>query len=144
MQWDVPVDDNRSLEFRLRRSPVTGAAARIFQRQRAAELAQEKASVVAFGDAVLSGKLRFQDLDQHFNDKIALIHTQDYIAQVGQGPIADRSEEHLGRSDQGIILFRKIWERELRAMAEGRPLKKWVLPQDVELKFRLETEQRHP
>jgi 5,5'-dehydrodivanillate O-demethylase len=140
MQWDVPVDNNRSLEFRLRRSLVTGEAARIFKQQRAAELAQQKASVAAFGDAVLSGKLRFQDLDRHFNDKIALIHTQDYIAQVGQGPIADRSEEHLGRSDQGIILFRKIWERELRALSEGRPLKKWVLPQNAEITFRLEAE----
>ncbi|MGZ8498989.1 MAG: hypothetical protein ACXW5W_11190 [Candidatus Binatia bacterium] len=40
-----------------------------------------------------------------------------------------------GRSDSGIILFRKIWERELRALAEGRPLKKWYLPQDAEIAF---------
>jgi 5,5'-dehydrodivanillate O-demethylase len=86
---------------------------------------------------VLSGKIRFQDLDQYFHDKIALVHTQDYIAQVGQGSIADRTQEHLGRSDLGVILFRKIWERELRALAEGRPLKKWVLPQDAKITFRL-------
>jgi 5,5'-dehydrodivanillate O-demethylase len=138
MQWDVPVDNEHSLEFRLRRSPVSGEAARVFRQSRTAQLAQEKASVAALGDAVLSGKLRFQDLDQYFNDKIALVHTQDYIAQVGQGSIADRGEEHLGRSDLGIILFRKIWERELRALAQGRPLKKWVLPQDAEISFRLE------
>ncbi|MGZ9125893.1 MAG: hypothetical protein ACXW48_22910, partial [Candidatus Binatia bacterium] len=76
-----------------------------------------------------------QDLDQFFKDKIALVHTQDYVAQVGQGPVADRAQEHLGRSDTGIILFRKIWERELRALAEGRPLKKWYLPQDAEIAF---------
>ena len=138
MQWDVPVDDEHSLEFRLRRSPVTGEAARLFREQRAALLAQEKASVRALGDGVLSGKVRFQDLDQYFGDKIALVHTQDYVSQVGQGAIGDRTKEHLGRSDMGIILFRKIWERELRALAEGRSLKKWVLPQDAEIKFRLE------
>jgi acetoin utilization deacetylase AcuC-like enzyme len=87
------------------------------------------------GEAVLSGKVSFQDLDKFFKDKIALVHTQDYVAQVGQGSCADRTQEHLGRSDVGIILFRKIWERELHALAEGRPLKKWVLPQNAEIKF---------
>jgi len=91
---------------------------------------------------VLSGKVRFQDLDKHFQDKIALVHTQDYVSQVGQGSIADRNQEHLGRSDLGIILFRKIWERELRALAEGRPLKKWLLPQEADIKFRLDDVQK--
>jgi len=92
---------------------------------------------------VLSGKVRFQDLDKHFQDKIALVHTQDYVSQVGQGSIADRNQEHLGRSDLGIILFRKIWERELRALAEGRPLKKWLLPQEADIKFRLDDAQKN-
>jgi 5,5'-dehydrodivanillate O-demethylase len=95
---------------------------------------------VQMGEAVLSGKLSFQDLDNFFKDKISLVHTQDYVAQVGQGSLADRAQEHLGRSDIGVILFRKIWERELRALAEGRPLKKWVLPQDAEIKFQEEPE----
>ncbi|HWP28872.1 MAG TPA: ring-hydroxylating oxygenase subunit alpha, partial [Chloroflexota bacterium] len=45
--------------------------------------------------------------------------------QVGQGVIADRTRERLGRSDVQLILLRKIWRRELRALAEGRPLKQW-------------------
>jgi hypothetical protein len=89
----------------------------------------------------LSGKLSFQDLGQFFKDKISLVHTQDYVAQVGQGPLADRTQEHLGRSDVGVILFRKIWERELRALADGRPLKKWLLPQDAEIKFQREPDE---
>jgi 5,5'-dehydrodivanillate O-demethylase len=137
MQWDVPFDDEHSLEFRVRRLPLTGEAARVFRQNRAGLLAKETASVTALGDGVLSGRVRFQDLDKHFHDKIALVHTQDYVSQVGQGTIADRSQEHLGRSDVGVILFRKIWERELRALAEGRPLKKWLLPQDAEVKFLL-------
>ncbi len=79
--------------------------------RRAAAAAAPKISVAQMGAAVLSGKLNFQDLDEFFKDKIALVHTQDYVAQVGQGPMADRAQEHLGRSDTGIILFRKIWER---------------------------------
>jgi 5,5'-dehydrodivanillate O-demethylase oxygenase subunit len=139
MQWDVPLDDAHSLEFRLRRLPLTGKAGRAYRARRAAA-SEPKTSVVQKGEAVLSGKLRFQDLDSFFNDKISLVHAQDYVAQVGQGSLAERAQEHLGRSDIGVILFRRIWERELRALAEGRPLKKWVLPQDAEIKFQEEPE----
>jgi 5,5'-dehydrodivanillate O-demethylase len=45
--------------------------------------------------------------------------------------IADRERERLGRSDKAVILLRKIWERELRALAEGRPLKQWCWPGHV-------------
>jgi 5,5'-dehydrodivanillate O-demethylase oxygenase subunit len=48
--------------------------------------------------------------------------------QAGQGRIEDRQSERLGRSDAGIILWRKILTRELRAIAEGRPAKKWQTP----------------
>ena len=139
MQWDVPLDDEHSLEFRLRRLPLTGEAAREY-RARCAALAEAKISVAQMGEAVLSGKLSFQDLDSFFKDKISLVHTQDFVAQVGQGCRADRAQEHLGRSDIGVILFRKIWERELSALAEGQRLKKWVLPQDAEIKFQQEPE----
>ena len=140
MQWDVPLDDEHSLEFRLRRLPITGETANQYRARRDALAPEPKISVAQMGEAVLSGKLSFQDLDNFFKDKISLVHTQDYVAQVGQGSRAGRGEEHLGRSDVGVILFRKIWERELRALAQGRPLKKWVLPQDAEVKFQEATE----
>ncbi|HEX9262810.1 MAG TPA: Rieske 2Fe-2S domain-containing protein [Candidatus Binatia bacterium] len=140
MQWDVPLDDQHSLEFRLRRLPLSGEAADKYRARRDAAATEPKISVAQMGEAVLSGKLGFQDLDHFFKDKISLVHTQDYVAQVGQGSLAARPQEHLGRSDVGVILFRKIWGRELRALAEGRPLKKWVLPQDAEIKFQEEPE----
>src|SRR5438132_12008487 len=140
MMWDLPLDDGRSLEFRLRRLPLTGEAANAYRARHTASIAEQTISVAQIGEAVLSGKLRFQDLDSFFRDKISLVHSQDYVAQVGQGALADRAQEHLGRSDIGVILFRKIWERELCALAEGRPLKKWVLPQDAEVKLQRERE----
>lgn len=135
LQWDVPLDDEHSVEYRLRLVPVTGEASRVYQERRAQLLAEDKTTPTEMGEAVFSGKIRFQDLGRHLNDPISLVHAQDYVAQVGQGPLADRTQEHLGRSDVGIILFRKIWERELRALAQGRPLKKWGLPQDAGNKF---------
>ena len=48
-----------------------------------------------------------------------------------RGAIANRSREHLGRSDIGVVFLRKLWERELRALADGRPLKQWVYRPDM-------------
>ena len=135
MQWDVPLDDDHSLEFRLRRLPLTGAAADQYRDRYGALTGEPKVSVAQMGEAVLSGEISFQDLERFFKDKISLVHTQDYVAQVGQGSRAERQREHLGLSDTGVILFRKIWERELRALADGRPLKTWVLPQEAEIRF---------
>ena len=44
----------------------------------------------------------------------------DYEAQVGQGPIALHSEEHLVSSDRGVSMVRRILRRQLEAPAEGR------------------------
>jgi 5,5'-dehydrodivanillate O-demethylase oxygenase subunit len=134
-QWDVPHDDRQSLQFRLRLVPLTGEAARQYRERRAELLAKENFSITDAGQSVLRGRLNFEDLEKLTNDKISLIHSQDYVSQVGQGIIADRTQEHLGRSDAGVILFRKIWERELRALAEGRPLKAWALPQTAGPEF---------
>jgi 5,5'-dehydrodivanillate O-demethylase len=44
---------------------------------------------------------------------------------AGQGPVYDRENERLGRSDIGIILLRKIYRRELARIAAGRKPKQW-------------------
>jgi nitrite reductase/ring-hydroxylating ferredoxin subunit len=44
----------------------------------------------------------------------------DYEAQVGQGPIARHSEEHLVSSDRGVALVRRVLRQQLEALAEGR------------------------
>ena len=54
-----------------------------------------------------------------------IVNIQDNVSQVGQGLIADRVNERLGQADAGIIALRRLWARELRALAEGRPLKQW-------------------
>jgi 5,5'-dehydrodivanillate O-demethylase len=57
------------------------------------------------------------------------VYIQDEVAQCGQGAIADRGRERLGRSDRGVILVRWIWLRELQALADGRPLTQWARPE---------------
>ena len=44
---------------------------------------------------------------------------QDFVAWVGQGGIADRTQEHLGESDRGIILMRKRMLEEAEKVRQG-------------------------
>nr|BAP28550.1 Rieske (2Fe-2S) domain-containing protein [uncultured bacterium] len=71
---------------------------------------------------ILDGKLAMSDVLDH----PLLLVIEDAVAQQGQGEIADRSIERLGRSDIGIARMRRLFERELKAISEGRPTKDWV------------------
>jgi 5,5'-dehydrodivanillate O-demethylase oxygenase subunit len=44
---------------------------------------------------------------------------QDFVAWVGQGTIADRTREHLGTSDRGIIMMRKRFFDDLARIERG-------------------------
>ena len=45
---------------------------------------------------------------------------QDRMVQEQQGAIADRSREHLGASDRGVIMLREMIRESIEAVAEGR------------------------
>ena len=46
--------------------------------------------------------------------------SQDPAAWITQGGIADRTGEHLGRSDKGVIQFRQMLEENMRLVEEGQ------------------------
>ena len=43
----------------------------------------------------------------------------DWEAQVGQGPITSHSEEHLETSDKGVVMVRRLLQRQLETIAAG-------------------------
>lgn len=47
------------------------------------------------------------------------VMNQDFIAWVGQGVVADRTQEHLGESDRGVILMRRKMVEQARVVADG-------------------------
>lgn len=117
--WFVPVDDWHTEFFTARSAPITGKAAEEFE-------------------AFLSTAKRYNphdDAEKLFHgimpdDTVgdtatSLVNAQDYVVQVGQGTIVDRSKERLGRSDEGVILLRKIFHRELGLMKKGQSTKVW-------------------
>ena len=63
-------------------------------------------------------------------DRPDIVNIQDHVVLEGQGVIADRTNERLGRSDVAVILLRKLWTRELTALRGGRPLTHWRIPRD--------------
>jgi 5,5'-dehydrodivanillate O-demethylase len=73
---------------------------------------------------VLHGKLSVEQVPSTYTQR-DMFWVEDYVAQVGQGAIQNRSNERLGRRDMGVVALRKVWERELRAVAEGKSLKQW-------------------
>jgi len=107
--------------------PLTGEEAEQYRERRLQARAQVRVSPNEYGERVLAGKMRIRELDPAMSTYY-LFWIEDYTVQVGQGKIADRSNEHLGRMDVGVILLRKIWQRELGNLAEGTPLNVWVTP----------------
>jgi phthalate 4,5-dioxygenase oxygenase subunit len=49
------------------------------------------------------------------------IPTQDAAVTESMGPIVDRTKEHLGHSDSGVVQFRKLMLRLARDLMEGKP-----------------------
>jgi 5,5'-dehydrodivanillate O-demethylase len=128
--WRVPIDDETHQSFNVRLVHVAGEAARRYheQQQRRREQVSALPTAAAVSDAVLAGRQRIHDLAPRPD----IVNVQDNVIQEGQGAIADRTHERLGRTDAPVILVRKLWARELRALAEGRPLTQWTRPARLE------------
>jgi len=122
----TPIDDENHLWLVTNQVNVTGDAVAAYHKKRAEYFAKRAAARPALDVALdlMAGKLRFADVLGH--PDLAVV--QDIAVQAGQGRNQDRSTERLGRSDNGIIAWRKILARELRAIAEGRPAKQWKPP----------------
>ncbi|HEY3117981.1 MAG TPA: Rieske 2Fe-2S domain-containing protein [Chloroflexota bacterium] len=123
LKWMVPIDDYSYCSFATELSPATGDGAK--RRENKAAWAAKGFGNTDYDliDSVVAGKVRLEDLDKQAPGY--LINIQDGAVQIGQGPIRDKTQGHLGRSDIFIVILRKIKEREQRALAEGRPLKQW-------------------
>lgn len=60
--------------------------------------------------------------DEHGKVIIDYVLAQDMFAWETQGAIADRSQEHLGQSDVGIIMYRELLLEQMDKAARGEPL----------------------
>jgi 5,5'-dehydrodivanillate O-demethylase oxygenase subunit len=119
LAYRVPVDDENMVTLSVAVRPVGSntSGRRETIEPDPAQLTQD----------VLAGKIRIQDIDPKYP---GLFVVQDNVALAGQGRIVDRSKDWLGQSDKGIIVLRKLWERELKKIGEGKSLKNWHRPKE--------------
>lgn len=123
--WWVPIDDERHMQFSLHRVPIEGEKATRFKERRARQRSTIDLAHQEVCRAILGGFMKLRDVERH---RVDMVRLQDDIAQVGQGVFANRHPERLGRGDVGLTAIRRLYRRELGALAEGRPLKTWRRP----------------
>ena len=139
LAWRVPIDDEHHWSFQIDIMHATkGEEGEIYRRRHAAREGKVGRSYDELAEAVLRGKLRIQDIQG--DDAANMIWIQDYVTQVGQGRFADRKSERLIASDTGVLLQRKLWEREVKACVEGRPLKSWARTERIIHSYRHQEE----
>jgi tripartite-type tricarboxylate transporter receptor subunit TctC/nitrite reductase/ring-hydroxylating ferredoxin subunit len=93
--WVLPIDDHSFRIYTVGRVKTPGDLARVRSR--------------------LNGKL-WEELSEAEHRAFP----GDYEAQVSQGKITAHSEEHLASSDRGIVMLRRLLQRQLDAVREGR------------------------
>ncbi len=126
--WRVPVDDENHLGFGAQRVQVFGENIDAYlERRREVEREQERVPMVEVARAVLAGKMKTDEIARTRWWDVNSV--QDMVTLIGQGVVADREHEHLGRSDVSVTMLRSLYMREMRALAEGRALKQWTHPQ---------------
>jgi 5,5'-dehydrodivanillate O-demethylase oxygenase subunit len=98
--WRMPIDDSTTRSFILKFYPHGDG-----------KRGNEEKSARPKPQPLMRGTRRQWDM--------ASINGQDNAAQVGQGAIVDRSQEHLGHSDRGVIVVRKLWKSVIEASMRG-------------------------
>ncbi len=97
-QIRVPVDDTHTLHFRYRGRPLKeGEAAKGFVPAQHPTLPYDSFGRVEWAD----------------------VSHQDEAAWVGQGPLSDRTQEHLVTSDKGVILYHNLLLENVQKVARG-------------------------
>jgi 5,5'-dehydrodivanillate O-demethylase len=139
--WKLPVDDEHGVHFLLFAAhvPEQHLAEYLARRERKRLDRERKAldrvlpSANELAHKVLAGEVRLDDFGPDDVDPpgIGIVLLQDLVIMYGQGTIhTERKKERLGSSDPTITLNRKLLRRELKALAEGRPLKEWRYVED--------------
>jgi 5,5'-dehydrodivanillate O-demethylase len=119
--WAVPIDDENTARFTLTSAPDA-------DRTTNERIAETYKSVL--DPAEHAAELFFKGRIPHPGAQ-SILAAQDYVAVRGQGKIVDRSQERLAKTDAGIAFLRRIFLRELAAIREGRPTKRWKRPQEA-------------
>jgi 5,5'-dehydrodivanillate O-demethylase len=58
--------------------------------------------------------------DEHGDYYMDIVSAQDSMAWETQGQITDRTQEHVGHGDRGIVMFRRLLREQIEVVQKGR------------------------
>lgn len=73
-----------------------------------------------FPDQIYPESYEYRWLDDNGEHIVDYIEGQDVMAWVTQGDIADRTSEHIGKSDIGVVMLRRMFREQMALVAEGK------------------------
>jgi 5,5'-dehydrodivanillate O-demethylase len=73
-----------------------------------------------FPEQVYPESYEYRWLDERGEHIVDYIEGQDVMAWVTQGDITDRTAEHIGKSDIGVVMLRRMFREQLALVAEGK------------------------
>lgn len=100
IEWRVPVNDEKTLSVTWSIVPVP------------ADKRPYTQSVIPSWNGAVKDEETGKWITSH-------VMNQDFVGWVGQGTIADRTQEHLGRSDKGILMMRKTFRENMKLVEQG-------------------------
>jgi 5,5'-dehydrodivanillate O-demethylase len=106
LRWRVPIDDTNTMHFTLYFAPIVDG-------KMTAKMPKDQ-SDQGLGDST-PGKYRWDE-----ETGWIARGDQDRCAQESQGPVFDRSGEHLGVSDEGVIVLRRMFKQCIEAVENGK------------------------
>jgi 5,5'-dehydrodivanillate O-demethylase len=98
-EYRVPIDDDNTLSIAIFNNPVPGDEPFVQER-------------IPYWYSPIKDEKTGRWISSH-------IMNQDFIAWVGQGKVADRTQEHLGESDRGVILMRRKMIEQAELVRDG-------------------------
>jgi 5,5'-dehydrodivanillate O-demethylase len=125
--WTVPINDQKHQSFDVTLTPLTGEAGHAYEQSRKRQQESEAETRWDLAEKILAGEMTVEDLSQDMGAYTSFT-IEDYVTQVGQGPLKGRGEEQVAVSEERLIMLRKLWMREVAAMLEGKPLTEWKMP----------------
>jgi 5,5'-dehydrodivanillate O-demethylase len=74
----------------------------------------------SYPDQVYPFDYEYQWRDENGKHIVDYVEGQDVMAWVSQGEITDRTAEHIGKSDIGVTMLRRMFRQNMAAVQEGR------------------------
>ncbi len=127
--WRVPKDDDHHENFGISRIVLAPADQERYVELMEARRAAAPPPLASLTARILRGDITLEEAEaglapEHSAFKPFL---EDCVIQEGQG--VNRPDlEHLGKTDMGTALIRRLWQRELKAFADKSEMTSWAIP----------------